>query len=121
MPSYKEELDAMFVPGAEFLFMKPRCHPDSSITAAYSKSQGAVIIACATCNFGVADLAVASKAQGVGLSNMITTVLPRVIEEKPKSRSRKPQLAVVPPPSTSTPTHVQDQRLSAKNNRKRKK
>lgn len=117
MPSFKEELDAMMnVPGAEFLFLKPRCHPESAITAAYSKSQGAIIIACSTCNFGVADLAIASKNQGgIGLSNMLA--LPRVIEEKPK-RKGKPKLSVVPGP---TPTHVQDQRMPAKQNRRRRK
>lgn len=119
MPSYKEELEAMMnAPGAEYLFLKPRCHPDSAITAAYSKSLGSVVIACATCNFGVADLAVASR--GAGLNNLLPRLpeIPPPTLPKPKGRA-KPKLEVVPPPAT--PTHVQDQRNSAKANRRRRK
>ena len=123
MPSYREELDAMFVAGAEFLFLRPRCHPEALITAAYSKSQGAVILACATCNFGIADLAVASRTAG------LPNLLPKMSEPAPLAlptlntgtgKGAKPKLEVVPAP-TPTPTHVQDQRKAAKNNRRRQK
>jgi hypothetical protein len=76
----------------ESLRLEPRCHPGNPVVVVYDLSHHLVVIACATCKMGVADIAVArrpSTARAMVNVPVQPTTVQRMDASARRNRARK--------------------------------